>query len=384
MGTCGVKRLLLALGVLAYLVGGLAWLAHEATLSTPEQPGSSLDTSPAGASLAYEYLAARRGGAVERLTSPLSLRDVPPSGVVLRIRPLGVRRNAAASGTVAGNGSVPVSDTLLSAGEEAWVRAGGRLVVALAASNEPIRVEPVERAVTHVRKVHPRWPAVVDLRPAALRALAGAPIDDAVTLFAAGDRPAISLLVSGAGELVLLTCPEVLENGLLQAGDHLALLEALAAPGRPVLFDEHAHGFAVEKGLLRLLLDWGLGPALALASLAGLAVFWRGRSRVGLAEDTGEDRRSDAIDLVGSLAQLYRRALRRDEAALLYYDALRHVVSLRSGLRGGPLEKRVRQLTGNLDPPRRGRGRDIGDAELTRWLARINRAFGEMRHGHSR
>jgi hypothetical protein len=182
----------------------------------------------------------------------------------------------------------------------------------------------------------------------------------------------------------LVACPEVLENALLAQADHLALLEALAGRQRPVYFDEHAHGLSHDLGLLALLVDWGLGPSLALLALTGLVVLWRGRARLGPPDDAWEDTRSDAVDLVDSLAQLYERALRRDEAAALYHEALRRTVSLRTGLRGAALDKRVRQLTGGLAPPVRGKGRDISETELDQLIARIGRAFGGKLHGHTR
>jgi hypothetical protein len=105
---------------------------------------------------------------------------------------------------------------------------------------------------------------------------------------------------------------------------------------------------------------------------------------VGPAEDPGEDRRSDAVDLVGSMAQLYERALRRNEAAALYHELLRRAASLRTGLRGAALDARVRQLTGGVSPAAWGRRRDMSEAELRDVLARINRGFGGLGHGHSR
>jgi hypothetical protein len=186
----------------------------------------------------------------------------------------------------------------------------------------------------------------------------------------------------GAGEVVLLACPEVLENGLLASADHLRLLEALAGTGRPVLFDEHVHGVAAERGLLGLLLDWGLGPSLGLSALAALALLWRSRVRVGPAEDAWEDRRSEAVDLVESMGRLYEGALRRSEAAALYHEAFRRAVAQRTGLRGRELEARVRRTAGAAPAARKGR--DISEPELEDVLARLNRAFGGLGHGHSR
>ena len=381
-----MRRLLTVLGALAYAVAGLVWLAHGPGGSEPLRPGSSFDTSPSGASLAFAYLQGS-GRAVERLARPLRLADVKPAAVVFRLRPYtrppapveaarergdkGQRRDAAAPAR------------LLEPREEAWVEAGGRLVLAVADSLGPLKVEAAP-AGAPPRRVHPRFPGVRAIHPSPRRVLAGAGVEDAVTLFASGDRPVVARAARGKGEILLLACPEVLENGLLAGGDHLRLLEALAGEGRPVLFDELVHGVVQEQGLLPLLLDWGLGPALFLAGLAGLALLWRSRARVGPAEDAWEDRRSDAVDLVGSMAQLYERALRRREAAALYHEWFRRAAAQRTGLRGKDLEARVRQMTGGVSPGAWGKGRDLSEAELQDVLARLNRAFGGLGHGHSR
>jgi hypothetical protein len=353
--------------VVAYVIAGLAWLARGPGGSEPARPGSSFDTSPSGASLAFAYLQGS-GRAVARLARPLRLADVRPEAVVFRLRPPAPRAGPA---------------RLLEPREEAWVEAGGRLVLAVAGSLGPLQA-PAEGSAPPPRRVHPRFPGVNALRPAPRRVLAGAPLEDAVTLFASGDRPVVARTARGKGEVLLLACPEVLENGLLAGGDHLRFLEALAGEGRPVLFDEVAHGVTAERGLLPLLFDWGLGPALFLAGLAGALLFWRSRARVGPAEDAFEDRRSDAVDLVGSMAQLYERALRRNEAAALYHEWFRRSAAQRTGLRGRDLDARVRQMTGGVSPTAWGKGRDMSEGELADVLARLNRAFGGLGHGHSR
>jgi hypothetical protein len=315
------------------------------------------------------------------LTRPLRRSEVEPDAVVFRFRP-----HHGPSPVAEEKGAKPRpgrASRLLDEAEETWVQAGGRLVLALAESRGPLSVDvDVERDAP--RKVHPLWAGVAKLRPAPRRVLGGASAEEAVTLFASGRRPLAARLALGWGEVFLLACPEVLENALLGTNDHLALLEALATRGRPVYFDEHAHGLREDRGLLPLLLDWGLGPSLALAAFAGLATLWRGRVRVGDAEDAWEDRRSDAVDLVDSLAQLYDRALRRNEAAALYHEAFQRAVALHTGLRGAALERQVRQLTGGREPPRGGPGRDMTPAELDDAVARINRAFGGLKHGRSR
>ena len=375
-----MRRLVTLLGALVSVVAGLLWLAHGPGGSEPVRPGSSFDTSPSGASLAFAYLQGS-GRAVARLARPLRLADVKPDAVVFRLLP--DAPPAVPVEPERGKGRPAELARLLEPREEAWVEAGGRLVLAVGGPLGPLKVEAAGN-VPPPRRVHPRFPGVDALRPAPRRVLAGAAVEDAVTLFASGDGPVVARVARGSGEVLLLACPEVLENGLGAAGDHLRFLESLAGEGRPVLFDELAHGVAEERGLLPLVFDWGLGPALGLAALAGIALLWRSRARVGPAEDAWEDRRSDAMDLVGSMAQLYERALRRSEAAALYHEWFRRAAAQRTGLRGKDLDARVRQMTDGVSPAGWGKGRDMSESELQDVLARLNRAFGGLGHGHSR
>jgi len=87
---------------------------------------------------------------------------------------------------------------------------------------------------------------------------------------------------------------------------------------------------------------------------------------------------------VGSMAQLYERALRRSEAAALYHEWFRRAAAQRTGLRGKDLDARVRQMTDGVSPAGWGKGRDMSESELQDVLARLNRAFGGLGHGHSR
>src|SRR5205085_12574891 len=117
-------------------------------------------------------------------------------------------------------------------------------------------------------------------------------------LYAAGRDAIIAREVIGRGEVFVVAVPEIFANRNLATGSHLALLTALAGIGRPIWFDEYAHGLISDSGALALLRDWDLGPLLVLLGLAALLVFWRNSRRVGPAEDDFRDTRSDAVDLV--------------------------------------------------------------------------------------
>jgi hypothetical protein len=268
--------------------------------------------------------------------------------------------------------------------EEAWVRDGGRLVLGLDADYGPLWVEEGLGGGS-VRKVFPLWPGVAALHLGeADRRLSGATMELAHTVFVQGDAPLLSRLVIGKGEVFLLAAPELLENGQIASGDHLALLEALAGVGRPVAFDEWAHSLGQDEGLVELLLDWSLGPALLLAALAFALALWRGRSRLGPEEDDATEERSEAVDLVDSLAQLYDRALSRREAAVLHMDGFRRSVGLRTGLRGAALERRTQELLGAAEPLPAG-GAEMPTPAFLRALTAVNDGYRRLHeHAHSR
>jgi hypothetical protein len=212
--------------------------------------------------------------------------------------------------------------------------------------------------------VFPALPGVRRLEPPVLRTLGpGTPLD-AHALFASAGQPLLSRWPLGEGDVLLLGVPETIENGALARVDHLRLLEALAGSGRPVYFDEHVHGLESRPGVLDLLTSWGLGPALALLALAGLVLLWRERARLGPAEDDHRERRSEAVDLLDSLALLYDRALSPVQALRLYRRGLERMVTLQTGLKGDALARRLADLTGG------------GDS-----LASLNDAYRRARHG---
>jgi hypothetical protein len=96
---------------------------------------------------------------------------------------------------------------------------------------------------------------------------------------------------------------------------------------------------------------WGLGPALLLAGLAALALFSRQAVRIGPPERDPLDVRSEAVDLVDSLGELYDRALSRGDAIRLYWEGFVHTVGVDSGLSGPALEARARELAAGFTPP---------------------------------
>jgi hypothetical protein len=174
-------------------------------------------------------------------------------------------------------------------------------------------------------------------------------------VFLAGEAPVVARLPLGRGDVVLLSCPDIFHNARLAVGDHLAFLGALAGTagsgGRPVYFDELTHGIGASSGLVEMLSRWGLGPALFLAALAALGLVARQAMRIGPPDRDPADGRSDAVDLVDSLGELYDRALSRGDALRLYWESFVHAVAVDTGLAGPALDARARELLGGFTLP---------------------------------
>ncbi|HEY3119545.1 MAG TPA: DUF4350 domain-containing protein [Vicinamibacteria bacterium] len=361
----------------AYFVASVMWLQAQRprTALSEVAPGSALDTSPRGMSLAYGYLKRRAAGA-DLLRRAIDDTAVQRDAVVLRIRPRSLFVLAAED-----EGKRPPSRRaapLLGRAEEQWLRGGGRMVLAFDRSVGLLELTTPPAAATV--KVFPAWPGVEHLQPPALRGLGGPALAEAHAVFVANEAPVVACLPQGKGEVVLIAGPEILENRGLGQADHLALLAALAGD-RPVYFDERLHGLGTEAGLVDLLAGWGFGPALVLMGLLALAAFWRARARLGPPDADPADLRSDAVELVDSLGKLYGRALTAEAALELYRASLARAVSARTGLKGTALEARVAALAGPAPPAARGR---LPRPEFRRRLQSLNEAFRRLTHAHPR
>lgn len=372
-----------ALAAAIFLGGGFFVLSAGGRRSDAGfERGSVFNETPAGASTALRYMRARRAGGAGILSRRFAAQALPSDAVLFRLRP---RRTSFAASVEEKTSRPPRPRPrpLLTPAEEAWLRGGGRLVLALDEDYGPLQLPPA-RSRAALRKTFPLWPGVSALEPAApLHELTGAAADEAHAVFTSGPARVLSRLTLGRGEVVLLATPELLENDRLARADHLKLLEALAPAGRPVLFDEWAHGLGHDEGLFRLLLAWGFGPALAIGALACALALWRGRARLGPPQEDALDPRSEAVDLVDSLSQLYDRALSRREAASLQLEGFARAVALRTGLRGPALERRVRGLLPSPPPP--PATSEISARELARRIALVNAGYRRLEeHVHTR
>jgi uncharacterized protein DUF4350 len=375
----------LVLAALAFLAFGILWIVTDRRASQRVYDEySSANTSPEGLSLAAGYLAKHRK--VGTLTQSLARTPIEPNAVIFRVAGgLVVFFDPEDLDPKQFGPPKPKEQPLLNDAEEAFVRKGGRMIIA--APSGLLDSEDAKPAVAH--KVFPIWPGVGDLDPkgehdpdckcetlrvfTTLRPRMHA-------LFTMGSRAILARERIGNGELFVLSTPDLLANKYLAKKNHLALLAALAGDGRPVYFDEVLHGIVSDEGSLALMKDWNLGPFLLLLGAIALLVFWREGRRIGPPDAEERDTRSDAIDLVRSLGALYRGVTSDAEAIALYHEALTKTVAHQSGLRGDALRKRVDELTGGLVPTT-GRG-SMPAGVFRRQLDIINQGFTRIMDVH--
>lgn len=393
---------LAALAAALYLAGVLIWVRYDRRSAQEAfSPGSVFNNGEEGLSLAFAYL--RERSAASTLHRRIDPADLPANGVVLRVQPLmgpillgeeeeeeedkdpkdhkddkdGKERKKKEEK----ESEEELRDLrFLSSDEEAWLRGGGRLVLAFDESYGPGRAEELQGRQP-VRKVFPLWPGVARLVPPTARALELPALPGGHAVFLAGEAPLVARQALGAGDLILLAAPEIFHNLNLGRAHHLALLEALAGvtERRPVLFDERAHGLDDSGGILDTLASWGLGPLLLLGLIATSAAFWRSSRRLGPPEreersDLGETR-SDAVELLDSLADLYDRALQRGDAVYLFYESFVHTVAVETGLRGRALEERSKALLDGYVPIK---GEELSRERFDEALRKINQAFRRL------
>ena len=406
---------LAALAAALYVVGVLIWVRYDRRSAQEAfSPGSVFNTGEEGLSLAFAYLRERSGA--DTLHRRIDPADLPANGVVLRVQPLigpilleeeeeeeekdkdekdekdkdeegpGEKlqrrmreeeerreKEEKERRKKAGEKEELPAVRLLSPDEEAWVRAGGRLVLAFEDSYGSGSTGEL-KGKQPVRKVFPLWPGVAKLVLPTARSLSLPPLPGGHAVFLAGESPLVVRQVLGAGDVIFLAVPEILHNSHLGQAHHLALLEALAGE-RPVLFDERAHGLDDSGGILDTLASWGLGPLLLLGLIATGAAFWRSSRRLGPPEREERDTRSDAVELLDSLADLYDRALQRGDAVFLFYESFMHTVAVETGLRGKALEERSKALLEGYVPIK---GEELSRERFDEALRKINQAFRRL------
>jgi hypothetical protein len=359
------RALPLLLAVAAFLIAALIWIGSNHAGNYAFAEGSALNTSPAGTSLAYGYLS--RHARVNLLTTPMRDGAVAANAIVFRVDTYAADDDDSERGDTKTK-AVPF---FLPARDEEFVRGGGRLV--LAGHYFGGSIEMRDDAGKVASKVFPIWPGLDTLSLPEPIALAPRSLPRGMhTIFAGNGEAVVARQTIGAGDVIVFSVPEMLENKSLAADHHLMLLAALADKGRPIYFDEYEHGVASDDGALALMTEWRLGPLLVLAGIAALLTFWRNARRIGPPDAEERDTRSEAIDLVASLGALYGRSMTNGDAIALYRAALQRTVAAQSGLRGDALQRRITDLTPGLMP---AAGEKIAAHAFDRHLQTINDAF---------
>ena len=315
---------------LAY-AAALWWLVTgapaRANAPSPFPSGSSYSRSEQGAALAATYLRGRGHVVQPLLTS--SLAGVAPRSVIFVISPPPFPEGAANA------------RPLFTVDEERFIRAGGRVVLALDGSVPSIELKELTRAAPWVR-VHRDWPAVAQPQPSGpAMTLSGPWLQQAYAVFTSSDQPVVARRPMGDGDVVAIASASILQNAHLKEGTNLAFLDSLVEGRHTVYFDEGVHGLGAQEGTTDLLRRWKLLPFLSSLLALTIAVLIRNHRALGLPDRDEHAPPVDAVDLVDALGRLYARSLSDAEALGLHRDHLRRVVSEKTGLRGSALRKRV-------------------------------------------
>ena len=372
------RTLMFAVPIALYFAAVALWVGGDKRVSKHAfDEFSASSTAPKGVSLAAKYLA-RDGRRVDALTLALNDRNVAPGAVVFRIGPQAQvdfrteLEEMREKKTKAKKPRTHYVTPLLNDEEEAWVRAGGRLVVAAEGHYGSLDVSDAPARVA--KKVFPLWPGLDTLDLPAARAVGGEALRNGHAVYVAGEAPVVARIADGAGDVIVFGAPEALDNEHIAR--NLPFLVALTGDARRVYFDETIHGMSTGEGALALMKEWRLGPFLLLLLILAATIFWRGGTRVGVPDDEFRDTRSDAIDLVASLGALYDRSMTKGEALAAYQRELTRAVAATSGLRGEALHKRVSDLTGGAAPA--WKHQQITDEEFKQMLTTLNAAFARL------
>lgn len=389
----------LAAAVLMGLAGVVSWIGNDPRLADTYGSFSTYNTSPAGLSQAHAYLAARRSEPnVRRLVREIAGERPPSAATIFRIgapaaplepvsdHELDESEDETDDPKKKGSAEEPPVkprelDRLIGGDEEAWVRSGGRLVIGFATAYADLEAAPV--ACGSYRSVFPVDPPLPGPDSPICRSLEGGGMRRFHSLVSTEQGPVIARWPLGAGDVIAFSMPHSFVNEEIDRGQNLELLEGLAGENRIVYFDEMALGIGRQSSMWDLLVvDWRLGPALVLLAAAAVASFWRRAKQGGPAERPDRDVRSEAIDLVQSLGQLYDRSVTRDQALRLYYQALARAVHARTGLSGDALERAVRERARGYDP--RPDLKEMSREEFQRKLAILNHAYETVGYANNR
>ncbi len=314
------RQALKVLGVLAAAAVIVAAAINQLTPSSSGPTSSSYASSADGLG-AYAELLAKLGHGVSRLRVAPSRAALDPRQTVVFLDPNLVLRSDVAA-------------------LRRFVVAGGRLI---AGGREPgawlselIGDAPSWRP-TGATASRPLLPvpetAGVDLVQSAGE---GSWADPGATLPAVGGprRSLLTVITLGSGRIELLADPSPLQNRLLADADNAQLGLGLAGePGRPVAFEEAAHGYGSSRGLAALPTRWKWALlGLVGAALLGVAARFR---RLGPPAPAATPAPPPRRVHVEALASALARTDRPGEAAEPVRRQLRSLVLRRAGVAGG-------------------------------------------------
>ncbi len=330
-------------GVALLVAAGAAFLFRARDLRGGQAEGSSFLGDPRGAR-ALQLLLRREGWDARPLTRPVSPTLGP--GVLVVLEP---------------NTSLGDDDAQRIA---AWVRAGGRLVVAGGDPGDLGRLFGIVGGGDASEA--PGVAEGLDGRPFSTPAIVTRTRRGLNGGTAAYEREGVVQVATArldGGRALFVSDAFPFANGGIDAGDNvLFVLDALAWGGRPetVWFLETFHGYSREPSMLEYGLKSGFGPLLLqLALLAVLGIWAAGARRAPVLGPPVRERRP-AAEYAATVAHLYRRS-----------SARRHVV----GVARHELER-------FLESPafRRAASRRVDDglAEEARALAEQGRRLGDL------
>ncbi len=204
-----------------------------------------------------------------------------------------------------------------------WVQRGGTLLVFAAENNavtQEVGVSPDVHKNTD-KEVSPTQPVPYlggvngVMIPGSERFLSLG--KDAVVLLA-DDKPGVVAVKRGAGRVILVASPAVIENkSLLESDNARFLVQTVSAHLQParkdgVLWDEYHQGYQEERSFWNAIGQPGQFAILQLAVLLALICYTLG-TRFGLPRPAPAQNRLSS-EYVSSLADLYRRAKASDAA----------------------------------------------------------------------
>lgn len=191
---------------------------------------------------------------------------------------------------------------------------------------------------------------------------------------AGGERVLAALYRRGEGEMVVMGCPAIAENDLIARHDNSVLMvRLLAAPGRPVVFDEFYHGLTIRGNPLWLFAQRGYATTtLCLLVAIGLWT-WREAVFLGPPLDPKPASRRSLGEYVDAMARFLNRG-GSSQRFLLREVRSGVLKAVRDELHLPPSRDHVEELAAVLARRDPGRARQLVEA-----MAAVDEALARKR-----